>query len=247
MTRVIKFAAVVAFLVYYIFVPVSSVNAIAKERTGFAKTIGDIKKTVVFIGEFGGTVSESDFLKIKDILDPEAALIFNELIRKGYLDENGRILKKFKFYKKGFALGLNEKFEKYGKEILAILLQHVRPRFYGTGVLIEVQGIYHIITAKHVVTKNQLELNDDSMLIFFNSKDRDIAFRSIEEIKKEHGVNWIFHNNRLVDVAIMPFGLDYNKDDVLVVPDNLFQTTDRLFELYDIFFCLISLVLSPKK
>jgi hypothetical protein len=30
--------------------------------------------------------------------------------------------------------------------------------------------------------------------------------------------------------------LNFQKDDVLVVPDNLFQTTDRLFELYDIFF-----------
>lgn len=237
MLRTIRLVIFATFLVFYIFVPVSSVTAIAKEKTGLAKTIEDVKRTIVFIGEIEGNVPcLASFLKIKDIDEGEATAIFNELTEKGYLNEKGRILNKFKFYKEGFELSLNEKYQKYEKEILAILLQNVRPSFYGTGVLIKVQDIYHLITAKHVVTKMQRELNDENMLIFFNSKDGSITFRSIEDVKNKFGVNWIFHENEKVDIAIIPFGLDPQKDDVLVVPDNLFQPTDRLFEIYDIFF-----------
>lgn len=237
MLRTIRLVIFATFLVFYIFVPASGVTAIAKEKTGLAKTIEDVKRTIIFIGEIEGNVPcLSSFLKIKDIDEGEATAIFNELKEKGYLNEKGRILNKFKFYKEGFALSLNEKYQKYEKEILAILLQNVRPSFYGTGVLIQVQDIYHLITAKHVVTKMQRELNDENMLIFFNSKEGSITFRSIEDVKNKFGVNWIFHENDKVDIAIIPFGLDPQKDDVLVVPDNLFQTTDRIFETYDIFF-----------
>ncbi len=112
-----------------------------------------------------------------------------------------------------------------------------KPQFYATGFLVGVQNIYHLLTARHVVTDRETgELQDDKMLAFFNSKDGRITSRSIKDIKRNFNVNWIFHQNAEVDIAIIPFGLDPQKDDVKVIPDNLFLSPDSLFELYDVFF-----------
>lgn len=81
------------------------------------------------------------------------------------------------------------------------------------------------------------ELHDDRLCAFFNLKgDGGIGTRRIKEIKTRFGVDWIFHNKAEVDIAIIPLGLDPEKDDVKVMPDNLFLASDSLFELYDVFF-----------
>ncbi len=85
------------------------------------------------------------------------------------------------------------------------------------------------------------------MLSFFNSKDGKIASRSIEEIKKNFSVDWIFYENKEVDIAIIPFGLDTQKDDVMTIPDNMFIPTERLFELYDVFFLSYQPGIEPQK
>ena len=81
--------------------------------------------------------------------------------------------------------------------------------FYATGFLVRVQNIYHLLTAKHVVANMKTgKLQNDGMLVFFNSKDGSITSRSIENMKQMYKVNWIFHKNAEVDVAIIPFGID---------------------------------------
>jgi hypothetical protein len=77
------------------------------------------------------------------------------------------------------------------------------PRFYATGALVQVQNIYHLITAKHVVIDRETgDFKDDKMLVFFNSKDGGIMWRPIENIKRDFDASWIFHTNPEVDVAI---------------------------------------------
>jgi len=111
------------------------------------------------------------------------------------------------------------------------------PQFYATGFLVSIQNIYHLITAKHVVLNiKTVKLQDDEMLVFFNSKDGKMIYQSIKDIKKSFEIDWVFHPNEDVDIAIIPFGLDPNKDDVKVIPDNIFLSPDNLFELYDVFF-----------
>jgi len=112
-----------------------------------------------------------------------------------------------------------------------------KEQFYATGFLVEIQNIFHLVTAKHVVVDPKSgDFTDSGMLVFFNQKDGKIGSRSIDEIKRIMGVNWIFHENKDVDIAIIPFGLDPQKDDVKTIPDDMFLNTDRLFELYDVFF-----------
>lgn len=111
------------------------------------------------------------------------------------------------------------------------------PQFRATGFLLNIQGIFHLATAKHVVvdpTSNRFL--DTGLSVFFNLKSDGIGSRRLEAIKKSFGVQWVFHENPSVDIAMIPFGLEVEKDDVLTIPDDLFLTTDELFELYDIFF-----------
>jgi len=112
-----------------------------------------------------------------------------------------------------------------------------KTQLYATAFLVGIQNIFHLITAKHVVTdKGTGKIKDTNMHVFFNLKSGGIAKRSVGEIKKKLSLDWVFHENAAVDIAIIPFGLDPQKDDVKVIPDSLFLPSDRLFELYDVFF-----------
>jgi len=123
-----------------------------------------------------------------------------------------------------------------------------KPYFSATGFLVRVQNICHLVTAKHVIVNMKTgKLQDDGMFVFFNSKDGRITSRSIENIKHKFNLNWIFHKNAEVDVAIIPFGLDLQKDDVKVIPDNLFLLSDRIFELYDVFFLSYQPGIEPQR
>jgi hypothetical protein len=110
----------------------------------------------------------------------------------------------------------------------------IQPR--ATGFLLNIQGIFHLATAKHVVvdptTGGWL---DADMSVFFNLKGGGVGSRRLSSLKKMFGVEWLFHENKKIDVAIIPFGLE-ETDDVMTIPDNLFLTTDNLFELCDVFF-----------
>jgi len=85
------------------------------------------------------------------------------------------------------------------------------------------------------------------MIAFFNSKDGRIASRSIEEIKRNFSVDWIFHEKKEVDIAIIPFGLDPQNDDVKIISDDMFISIERLFELYDVFFLSYQPGMQPQK
>jgi len=113
-----------------------------------------------------------------------------------------------------------------------------RPVPYATGFLVSVNNIYHLLTARHVIIDIKTgELRDGKLCAFFNLKgDRGIGTRRRKEIKTKFGLDWIFHSQAEVDIAIIPLGLDPKKDDVKVMPDNLFLASDSLFELYDVFF-----------
>ena len=105
-----------------------------------------------------------------------------------------------------------------------------------TAFLVNINNVFHLVTAKHVVYNNKTGLiSDDEMYMFFNTMDGAIMARSICDIKKMLKIDWIFHEDSNVDVAIIPFGLDEN-DDVLFIPDNTFLSADQLYEVHDIFF-----------
>ena len=108
-----------------------------------------------------------------------------------------------------------------------------------TGFLVSIDGVFHLVTAKHVVQDLKTGKSiDASMYAFNNGKEIDkVSARRLCELKDHFGTDWIFHSQADIDIAIMPFPIRPQEDDCLVIPDELFLEQDNLFELYDIF-CL---------
>lgn len=110
-------------------------------------------------------------------------------------------------------------------------------RFTATGFLVDIQGIFHLVTAKHVIySVESNEFKDQGLYVFYNRKDGTIGNKPIDQVKKTFNANWVFHTNTNVDIAIIPFPINVNTDDLKVVQDKRFTKTDQLYELYDIFF-----------
>lgn len=110
-----------------------------------------------------------------------------------------------------------------------------------TGFLVSIENFVHLVTAKHVVMESREgkftgRLIDEGLHAVLNAKDGTVTSRPIVNIRNEHGIEWMFHENEDVDIALIPFRVDTEKDDVKTIPDVLFLGTERLFELYDVFF-----------
>ncbi len=111
-----------------------------------------------------------------------------------------------------------------------------KKNFIGTGVLLNVSNIFCLSTAKHVVYDKDNKRFRENLFVSFNSKDGKILDRKIEDIKRTFNVEWISHNNEEVDIAIIPFGLDIEKDDVKTIPENLFIRFNEINVADEIFF-----------
>lgn len=119
---------------------------------------------------------------------------------------------------------------------IGALSDNRHPQIRGTGCLINVDKVFHLLTAKHLVIDSKTGDPVPGLLAFFNLKSGKTASRSLDEMRKMLGTNWIFHSEPNVDLAVFPFPIDVEHDDIKVVPDNLFQPPDALCELYDVFF-----------
>ena len=107
--------------------------------------------------------------------------------------------------------------------------------FFATAFLVKIQGVYHLVTAKHVVTGAAGSHRSD-VHAFFNKKNGGWGGVRLDEMKTSLGVNWVFHKDDKVDICVIPFGLDPESDDVKTVPDDLFLDVGELWELQDVFF-----------
>lgn len=199
--------------------------------------VNNIKRSVVFLGALEGKVNNTTFLKINGVDEQTNKEIFEDLINKGYIDNEGNISPKFKPYKGGFTLKLTNKFARFERGIIDVLQQRLRPFFYGTGFLTKVQGIVYLITAKHVIKDKRTDaLKPAEVFIFFNSKNGTLSLRSLTRFKEEYNVDWIFHQNPEVDIAMIPFGIDLATDDVKVLSEEIFYPSKEIIELLEVFF-----------
>lgn len=110
------------------------------------------------------------------------------------------------------------------------LMKNNEPVYTGTGFLIQVDDVFYIATAKHVVEKNY-----EQMLIFLNNKNFGVNFKSIQGILKQ-GLSWKKHGNNSVDIALLPFPL-VPTDKAKFIPNQLFiQKISDIQELVNLFF-----------
>jgi len=72
--------------------------------------------------------------------------------------------------------------------------------------------------------------------VSFNRKNGTIGKTSIKEIENQFGVRWLFHENEEVDIALIPFPINPETDDVMLIPNELFGSFEKLSELYEVFY-----------
>ncbi len=115
--------------------------------------------------------------------------------------------------------------------------QHGRPEFHATGVLVSVDDILHVVTARHVVTGSGVPPGrSQDLIIFFNRKNGTLGRRSVGSIQRLLGGRRIFNPDPGVDLAMIPFAKDPSNDDVKSLAESLFLSADRLYETAGIFF-----------
>ena len=101
----------------------------------------------------------------------------------------------------------------------------------------KMREFFHIVTAKHVIFdgKNN-KISDQDLFVFYNLKDGSMKSVPISRSKKKINVDWVFHKNAQVDIALIPIPLDMDKDDIRIIPDSAFLSPDKILETYDVFF-----------
>ena len=108
---------------------------------------------------------------------------------------------------------------------------------WATGFLVELGGILHLVTARHVVRDLRTgEPSDRGMTIAYNRVGGGQRRRSLDEVKEERGVEWVFHDDDEVDVAVLPVPLERGVDDLMIIPAEGFLRPEGLVELLDVFF-----------
>ncbi len=96
---------------------------------------------------------------------------------------------------------------------------------FGTGVLINFDNFVIISTLKSVIDKAS---TFDDYDIFFSSSQGQTKSKKYSQIKKFTNLNWIYHPNEKVDLAVNFFLFNPRKDDVKVLPQKYFFIDDNI-------------------
>lgn len=113
--------------------------------------------------------------------------------------------------------------------------------FCWTWVLCQINNVYYMITAKHVIWNLDKDWNISSenlwLSIFLNL---NTVWKRVKAISiatlKQTGLNYIYHSNPKIDLAIIPIMLDLNTDDIKLVDINAFSLDlEWLYETNDVF------------
>lgn len=112
----------------------------------------------------------------------------------------------------------------------------IKRRFIGTGFLIEVEEVIHLVTAKHVITDKLTNRVRDELIVFYNLEGGGIGERNLKKMMKDINVKWIEHKDKNVDVIIIPFDANESNYDYLAIDNSFFKEIEKLDELTEIFY-----------
>jgi hypothetical protein len=85
---------------------------------------------------------------------------------------------------------------------------------HGTGVLLNVENIYVLVTCKHIVLDEKGGKKILNLEAVVNRTDGTKSIKNIDLIQKQFGLRWFFHSNSNVDIAISPVAIEEGKDDI---------------------------------
>lgn len=111
----------------------------------------------------------------------------------------------------------------------------------GTGFLINVDGLFHLLTAKHVVCdvndKGEVLKQKEDLYLFTRGKDKDSKVLATSfKLLEKHGLKWFFHPEPEVDLAISHLPITSEKHDIKTVPASLFLGIGDVHETNEVFF-----------
>lgn len=101
----------------------------------------------------------------------------------------------------------------------------------GTAFLIDYKDYNVLVTAKHVA--KLIDENSEEIFFSWNTKDGEIRRIPFSEIKED--ANWIYHENKELDIAIRIFRIAPELDDTKKIPVDLFEKFENIREDDDIF------------
>ena len=113
----------------------------------------------------------------------------------------------------------------------------------GTGFITEYKNINILVTCKSVIY--ELEKKNDNIFVSFNLKNGVRARRQIEEIKHNFSVDWLFYDDSNIDIAMIPYSIDENNDDIRRMGRDLYESVSELSEGEEIFFLGFPLGIDP--
>lgn len=118
----------------------------------------------------------------------------------------------------------------------------LRSVLIGTGSLMNIQGTLHLLTAKHITCevndKGKILREREDLHFFVNGKkngEKTVIATPLKLLKKKK-INWCFHPNPAVDIAVLPFMIDQKIMDIKTLPTSLFLDIKEIYETNEIFF-----------
>lgn len=106
----------------------------------------------------------------------------------------------------------------------------------GTCFLVGHKNSFCLVTAKHVIRDLDTDEQYTNEKVFFNSASGGIVAKDLDLIRSITPVQWHYHSNSRIDLAVTHFPLDATMDDVKVFPENMFAQLNSLSEGDDVFF-----------
>ena len=91
--------------------------------------------------------------------------------------------------------------------------------FYWTWVLVQINNVFYMLTAKHVLYKTndswEIISENTGLLVFLNQNTNETPVKviSLDSMKNEW-YKYIAHKNASIDLAMIPIRLELEKDDV---------------------------------
>lgn len=112
--------------------------------------------------------------------------------------------------------------------------------FVGTGFLLNLNRFYYVCTAKHVIFDFRNNNYKKGLWAAVRLKTGKYQKVSFDDIKTKYSIDWIMHQRKKYDVALLPIELNQNNNDFKLIPKDLFfdsVKSTKISELLQVFFC----------
>lgn len=107
---------------------------------------------------------------------------------------------------------------------------------HGTGVLVNYNQIFILITCKHIALNPQTNEEYKGLIVTLNTSDGQIARKSVSAIQEQFKLRWFYHSNESIDLAVSPIALEEGKDDFKLISLDLFEKFLNIPLGEDVFF-----------